>query len=200
MNNFKYPPIVISGPSGAGKSEFIEFVEKKNPLFLEATGSTTREKRPIEHGRMYFISRDEFEKLILSGELIEYTKYNGNYYGVSKKEFEKLTDYYMVFNVGYSSAKIIKSLHQNTRMIYLLPPTKEELLERIGDRGYERYLLGIEETVKYALKYEYLLLSITNDLETTYNDFMDIVDQNSEAQQKRLILAKNKDFINSFYK
>ncbi len=200
MNNFKYPPIVISGPSGAGKSEFIEFVEKNNPLFLEAMGSTTREKRPIEHGKMHFISKDEFEKLILSGELIEYTKYNGNYYGVSKKEFEKLTDYYMIFNVGYSSAKIIKSLHQNTRMIYLLPPTKEELLERIGDRGYERYLLGIEETVKYALKYEYLLLSITNDLETTYNDFMDIVDQNSEAQQKKLILAKNKDFINSFYK
>lgn len=200
MNNFKYSPIVISGPSGAGKSEFIEFVEKNNPLFLEAMGSTTREKRPIEHGKMHFISKDEFEKLILSGELIEYTKYNGNYYGVSKKEFEKLTDYYMIFNVGYSSAKIIKSLHQNTRMIYLLPPTKEELLERIGDRGYERYLLGIEETVKYALKYEYLLLSITNDLETTYNDFMDIVDQNSEAQQKKLILAKNKDFINSFYK
>ena len=200
MKEFKYSPVVISGPSGAGKSELIEFIEKQNSLFLEATGSTTREKRVIEHGRMNFISREEFEQLIAQGQLIEYTEYNGNYYGVSKQEFEKLNENYMIFNVGYSSAKIIKCLHHDSYMIYLLPPTKEELLLRMKNRDYNRYLLGIEETMNNAFKYEYLLLSLTDDLDTTYVDFMDIIHKNEKGQQKKLILAKNRDFINNFYK
>lgn len=200
MENKEYSPIVISGPSGSGKSVLIEYIEKQNPLFLEATGSTTRKKRESETGRMYFISKEEFELLIKNGGLIEYCIYNGNYYGVSKKEFEKLKEYRLIFNVGYSSAKEIKSIYQDTYMIYLLPPTKEELLKRLGDRGMERYNLGIEETINNAFKYEYLLLSQPDDLNTTYCDFMDIVEEKSKAQQKRLILAKNKDFVNNFYK
>ena len=89
MDKFEYSPIVISGPSGSGKSVLIEYIEKQNPLFLEATGSTTRQKREIETGRMYFISKQEFELLIQTGRLIEYCIYNGNYYGVSKDEFNK---------------------------------------------------------------------------------------------------------------
>lgn len=54
--------------------------------------------------------------------------------------------------------------------------------------------------MNYALKYDYLLLSLTNDMKTTTDDFMDIVNQKEESKQKRLILAKNKDFITSFYK
>ncbi len=199
MKKYKYSPIVISGPSGAGKTELISYIEEKNPLFLEATGSTTRQKRENEIGRMNFITENDFKNLILSEKLIEYCIYNGNYYGVSTEEYEKLNDYYMIFNVGYSSAKSIKQAHEDTNMIYLLPPTKEELLRRLGNRNYERYLLGIEETMENALNYDYLLLSLTNNLEDTYNDFIDIVDRNSKAQQKRLVLAKNKDFIKNFY-
>lgn len=198
--NFEYSPIVISGPSGAGKSLLIEYIEQKNPLFVEATGSTTRQRREIETGKMNFISINEFKNLIQEGNLIEYCIYNGNYYGVSKDEFEKLKENYVIFNVGYSSAKVIKSIHINTYMIYLLPPTKEELINRIGDRGIERYNLGIIETMTNAFKFEYLLLSYSNDLETTYNDFIDIIEQKSNSYQKKLILAKNKDFINNFYK
>ena len=183
-------PIVISGPSGSGKSELIEYIEKEYPTFLEATGITTRAKREIEVGRMYFVSKAEFE----------YCIYNNNYYGVPKSEFEKLKEYHLMFNVGYSSAKEIKKMYEDTTMIYLMPPTKEELLRRLGDRGEERYLLGIQETINYALKYDYLLLSLTNDMKTTTDDFMDIVNQKEESKQKRLILAKNKDFITSFYK
>ena len=74
------------------------------------------------------------------------------------------------------------------------------MLRRLGDRGKERYLLGIQETMDYALKYDYLLLSLTNDMKTTTDDFMDIVNQKEESKQKRLVLAKNRDFINNFYK
>ena len=192
-------PIVISGPSGSGKSLLID-VEKNYPDFLEATGVTTREKRENEIGKMDFITKEEFEKLIVDNDLIEYCTYNHNYYGVSKKEFQKLIDYHLMFNVGYTSAKVIKNLYPNTFMIYLLPPTKEELLRRLGNRGYERYLTGMNETMDNAFNYDYLLISLTDDLYSTTNCLMDIVNQKSESKKRKLTLAKNKDFINSFYK
>lgn len=194
-----YSPIVISGPSGSGKSELINYVESHNSMFIEATGSTTRLRREKETGRMNFISRGEFEQLISQGNLIEYTIYNGNYYGVSKQEFEKLGSRHVMFNVGYSSAKEIKGCYDDTLMMYLLPPTKEELLRRMGSREIERYRLGIEQTMQFASYYDYLLISYTDDFESTYGDFMDIVRQNDRASQKRLVLAKNKDFVNNFY-
>ncbi len=200
MNKIENSPIVISGPSGAGKSELIEYVEKKYPTFLEATGITTREKRKVEVGRMYFVSKEEFQQLIISNDLIEYCVFNNNYYGVPKSEFEKLKEYHLMFNVGYSSAREIKNIYDDTKMIYLLPPTSEELIRRLGDRGKERYIIGIQEMMDYAFEYDYLLISITNNLQQTADDLMDIVNQKNTAQQKKLILAKNRDFVNNFYK
>ena len=52
----------------------------------------------------------------------------------------------------------------------------------------------------YAFEYDYLLISITNNLQQTADDLMDIVNQKNTAQQKKLILAKNRDFVNNFYK
>ena len=200
MNKIENSPIVISGPSGAGKSELIEYVEKKYPTFLEATGITTREKRKVEVGRMYFVSKEEFQQLIISNDLIEYCVFNNNYYGVPKSEFEKLKEYHLMFNVGYSSAREIKNIYDDTKMIYLLPPTSEELIRRLGDRGKERYIIGIQEMMDYAFEYDYLLISITNNLQQTADDLMDIVNQKNTAQQKKLILAKNRDFVNNLYK
>ena len=198
--NYPYSPIVITGPSGSGKSVLIEYIEQNNPLFIEAYGATTREKRENETGKMYFISHDEFEQFIDKNLLIEYCIYRNNYYGVLKSELEKLKERYVIFNVGYSSAQVIQSMQKSTFMIYLLPPNKEELLRRLGDRGYERYLLGIEETVNNAEKFDYLLLSQTDNLKGTYEDFMNIVEQKNDYQKSKMVLARNKDFIKNFYK
>ena len=200
MNIVKNDPIVVSGPSGSGKTELLGYVENKFPDFKEAVGMTTRERRINENGRMEFVTKKEFEDLIKTGGLIEYCIYNNNYYGVPKSEYKKLDKYHLMFNVGYSAAKEIKRDYNNAVMIYLLPPNEEELLRRMGNREKIRFLEGIKETLENAKKYDYLLISITNDLETTSNDFMDIVYQKSDYEQKKLVLAKNRDFINNFYK
>lgn len=200
METYRNNSIVISGPSGSGKTELIEYIKKANPQFVEAVGMTTRQKRNDEEGNMNFISISEFESLILNDKFIEYCTYNGNYYGVCKEELNKLLEHHLIFNVSYSSAKEIKKTYQQTQLIYLLPPTKEELLRRIGERGYDRYLLGIEETMKNAFYYEYLLISQTNDLETTYTDFIEIVGEKSKSKQRKLTLVKNRNFIRNFYK
>lgn len=195
-----YSPIVISGPSGAGKSELISYIEKRNSLFLEATGCTTREKRQNEVGRMNFVSRNYFENLIQNNELIEYCIYNGNYYGVPKSELLKLDQNYLIFNVNYGSARVIRQLRTDALLVYLMPPTNEELLKRIGQRGEERYRIGVKDTMNYALKYDYLLISQTDNFELIYDNFLDIAYQTDKAKAKRLTLAQNKDFINNFYK
>lgn len=200
MERYKNNPIVISGPSGAGKSELIDYIEKQYSDFIEAIGMTTRAKRQGEVGKMNFVSREEFTKLILTNGLIEYCTYNNNYYGVPKSEFEKLNDYHVMFNVGYSSAKEIKKLYEKTQMIYLLPPTERELLRRLGDREYERFLAGIKETTDNALKYDSLLISLTDDLQKTTDNFMEIVSEKNEAKQYKMVLSKNRDFVRNFYK
>lgn len=203
MTNLKNFPIVISGPSGGGKTQLVEYVEKRNPEFVEAFGCTSRERRPNEITAMYFISRSEFENMIKNNAFIEYTEYNGNYYGVPKSELHKLGEKSLLFNVGFSSAKIIKDLDVRSKLIYLLPPRKEELLKRLEVRGSdakERYLLGIEETINHAIEYEYLLLSHQDNMEEIYSDFMDIVTQKESSNERRLILAKNRDFVRNYYK
>ncbi len=196
----KYTPIVLSGPSGSGKTELIEYIEQRNPEFQEAIGYTTRKKRESANEKINTITQEEFELLIKDDKLIEYCNYNGNYYGMPKSEFNKLSYCNLIFNVSYSSAREIKSIFENTPMIYMLPPTKEELLSRLGERDYNRYLLGIEETMKYAMYYEYLLISYRNDLPQIYDEFMEIAESKDSAMQRRLVLSKNKDFVNKFYK
>ena len=203
MDKYKNSSIIISGPSGSGKTQFIEYVEQNNSNYVEAFGCTTRSRRENEVTAMYFINRQEFETMIKSNEFIEYCEYKNNYYGVPKSEMEKLNEINLMFNVGYSSARVIKELDEKAKMIYLLPPTRYDLLNRLEVRGKEsdeRYLLGIEETINYALKYEYLLISYHNNMQNIYDDFMDITTQNSASLEKRLVLAKNRDFINNYYK
>lgn len=200
MSAYKYNPIVISGPSGSGKTELIDYISSNNKIFEEAIGMTTRSRRPNESAMMNFVTYDEFISKINEDNLIEYTLYNGNYYGVSKDELNKLNNRRVIFNVSYSSAKIIKKIDNRTILIYLLPPNKEELLRRLGNRGMERFILGMEETIKNAFDYEYLLISLTDNLPDTYCDFLDIVDKKRDYMQKKLILSKNRDFVNKFYK
>ena len=158
MQTLKNLPIVITGPSGAGKTELINYITENYKNFTEAAGFTTRLRRDSDNEYIKSISKEEFKKLISSNGLIEYCIYNGNYYGIPKSEFNKLSNYNLIFNVGYSSAKVITGLYSDTLMIYLLPPDKKELIRRLGERENARYLLGIEETMKNAIKYDYLLV------------------------------------------
>ena len=202
MKQYSNIPIILTGPSGAGKTELTNYITKRYDTFKEAIGYTTREKRIDDDGKIISISREQFTKLILNDELIEYGIYNENFYGIPKSEFEKLEQYNLIFNVGYSSAKIIKKMHKEALMIYLLPPNKEELLRRLEnrDKEHKRYMLGMEETKNNSHMYEYLLISKTNDLEAICNDFMQIVNKNKIQIQDRLKMKENRDFIDDFYR
>lgn len=198
INN--YNPIIITGPSGSGKSTIVNYIVDNNSLFIEAEGVTTREKRKNETDKIISISFDEFNRLIEKDLLIEYSKYNGNYYGIPKAEYVKLKEKYLLFNVGYSSAKIIKSNYVDSIMIFLLPPTRKDLVDRLGDRYNDyRYQSGKIETINNIANYDYLLISKNNDLAGTYRDFIDIVNKTKNSEKFKVKSLKNDMFIKSFY-
>lgn len=193
-----YSPIIISGPSGAGKTELIDYLETKDENFMDAPGVTTRAKRNKEKGNLKFVSLNEFKELIEQEKLIQYTKYNNNYYGTLKSSLRLLQNKQLLFNIGLEGAIKIKQLCPTSKLIYILPPNKEEIIKRMGDRGIERYELGIRQTMQSIDLYDYLLVSYTNELEYVYEDFMNIYENKDESKSLKLI--KNQNFMKNFYK
>ena len=194
-----FSPIIISGPSGAGKTELIDYLVKKDIVFAEAPGMTTRSRRPGEEGATQFVSKEEFRKAIHNDELIQFSEYNGNYYGTSKSALSLLQYRQILFNMGFDGAMALKKIKPESALIYILPPNKEELLRRMGDRGRERYAIGRDQTMKSIGVYDYLLISYTNSMNLLYDDFMNVWEGTEKGKEKSLQLTKNRDFMRKFY-
>lgn len=144
--------IIISGPSGVGKGTICDRLLKELNAWYSVS-MTTREMRDgeVEGVNYYFISKDEFRKRIGEGKLLEYNIYNDNYYGTPKdKVLEKLDEGVNVFlEIDVNGAKNIKSIFPNALLIYIAPPSIEELRARLVSRGTED-LETIENRLKIA--------------------------------------------------
>ena len=160
--------IVISGPAGAGKStvlkELFNFAEYKYSV-----SATTRPPRSGEtDGIDYkFLSKEEFQQKISDGEMLEYIEYPGNYYGTLKEPVEKMLNagYSVILEIEVDGAKNIKEKYPETLMIFLTPPTYQELERRLRGRGTEadeiinkRLERGKKEIVCID-KYDYLVVN-----------------------------------------
>ena len=199
MINNKFSPIILSGPSGAGKTELIEYIKKMNNNFEEAPGITTRPRREGEYGNTSFVSEDEFKDYINKDKLIQYTTFNGNYYGTLKTALDLLDSKQAIFNMGLDGAKSLKKLRPDAKLIYILPPSKDEVIRRMGNRDKKRYELGIDQTNKSVDLYDYLLISYTDNLEKLYEDFTNIYLNKESSKENSLKLEKNKNFMKNFY-
>ncbi len=133
--------VVISAPSGAGKTTIgIKLLEELKKLNRVIT-VTTRPKRPGEvDGVDYiFVSKETFEEKIKNDEFIEYANVYGNYYGTPvegvKKILDKDNDALLIIDV--QGAKKVKEIFPSSLLIFLMPPSFEELISRFKNRGFE---------------------------------------------------------------
>ena len=135
------PLLVLSGPSGSGKGTVSEALMAKNEEVKPPTSVTTRKPRVMEvDGENYFFkTEEEFKEMVKNDELLEYAHAHTNYYGTPKEfvfqEIEK--GEIVLLEIDVQGALQIKEKYKEAVFIFLLPPTMEELKQRIVNRGTE---------------------------------------------------------------
>lgn len=161
--------IIVSAPSGTGKGAIIEGLAKQDPNIIHSVSATTREPRKGEKdGKSYFfVTTDKFRSMIEKKELLEWDEYCGNFYGTPKKfildSMEKGQD--VILDITVAGAVDIKKEFPEAIMIFVLPPSLEELRKRIGNRGTEdeqsisKRMKSAYSEIRQVENYEYVLIN-----------------------------------------
>ena len=174
--------IVVSAPSGTGKSSICQLLLQACPEIEFSVSYTTRKPRPDEvNGKDYFfINREEFQERIEQGEFAEWAENYGNLYGTSlttmKKKLAQGSD--LLLDIEPRGAKKIKQKFRGGVFVFVLPPSREELLKRLESRGHEtdeviaaRYAQAESELNEISW-YDYIIFN--DDLPTAVNQLISI--------------------------
>ncbi len=162
--------IILSSPSGAGKTTLVKLLSEKNNFFI-STSHTTRKPRQNEiDGKDYFfVSDDEFRRLIKNDEFLEYAKVFKNFYGTSRtpviQNLEKQKN--VIFDIDWQGADQIKNKKLNYKLItfFILPPSKKVLFERLSNRDMKDKLIAEERMrqfdrdVLHWINYDYVVIN-----------------------------------------
>ena len=182
--------IVISGPSGVGKDTLIEHLMKLDPNLRYSISYTTRSPRPDEvDGVSYrFVSRDQFERLIEQGALLEHATYNANLYGTPAAPVEeaRAAGHDIVLKIEVQGARLVRQRAGDGLFIFLEPPSTEELVRRQElrksesrkDMAERRRIADQEMT--YAPDYDFVV--VNDDLDHAVAEVLAIIRQARERQ------------------
>lgn len=163
--------IVISGPSGAGKGTLCKALLKKNPDLKLSVSMTTRSPRQgeVDGVNYFFVEKQKFEEMVESGGFLEYAKVYDNYYGTPRSYVEEMLSKGndVILEIDIQGALKVKEIFKEGVFIFIMPPSMEELKNRIKKRGSEteesllkRFKSAFVE-INYVSKYNYMVVNDT---------------------------------------
>ncbi|MCI8518140.1 MAG: guanylate kinase [Hungatella sp.] len=161
--------VVISGFSGAGKGTLIKAMLERHHNYALSISATTRKPREGEEdGREYFfVTRERFEQMIEEGQLIEYAQYVNNYYGTPRQYvFQQMADGKdVILEIEIQGALKIKERFPEALLLFVTPPSADELKRRLVGRGTEtmdvihQRLHRAADEAEGITSYDYILIN-----------------------------------------
>ena len=185
--------IILSSPSGAGKTTLVNLLSKlKN--FEVSISHTTRKPRPTEvpDKDYYFISENEFKRLIGNGEFLEYAKVFNNLYGTTRTPVINYLDSgkNVLFDIDWQGADQIKNKKLDYKLLtfFILPPSKKVLFERLSNRDMKDKLIVDERMKQFSrdvlhwINYDYVV--INDSLESCYKKILSLINAEINEDSK----------------
>ncbi|MGP1939580.1 MAG: guanylate kinase [Arsenophonus sp. ET-DL9-MAG3] len=195
---------IISAPSGAGKSSLIQALLKIKHLYEigVSISYTTRKMRPGEKNgeNYYFISEKKFQQMIEYKDFIEYALVFGNYYGTSRIVIEKIINngIDLFLDIDWQGAQQVRKKISLIRTIFILPPSKNELLRRLRGRGQdsekviEQRMAQFFAEIKHYNEYDYII--VNDNFNTALKNLESII--RSERLHLEYQIQKHNTLIN----
>lgn len=188
---------IISAPSGAGKTSLVRELLAREPGLTLSVSHTTRPMRPgEEQGRHYhFVSVEQFQAMIAQGIFLEYARVFDNFYGTSKTAVtEQLrSGHDVILEIDWQGARQMRRLFPDAAMIFILPPSREVLEQRLRARGQDsddviaRRMQEARADISHYPEYDFLL--VNDDFRQAVADLQSIIhtrDLRREAQEEAL--------------
>jgi guanylate kinase len=195
---------VVSGPSGVGKSTLIKHVRESVSMLGYSVSHTSRKPRGVEVDGVdyHFVGRNTFADMIEKGEFVEWAEVYSDYYGTSVSGIEGPTSQGLdiLMDVDAQGARNIKSRFERSVLIYILPPSMEELEKRLKTRGTEdeeavrRRLGKALKEMKNCLWYDYLIFN--DELTRAVEDVRSVI--SAERCRRSRQLPKAREAFGSF--
>ena len=191
---------ILSSPSGAGKTTLVKKISK-NKNFSISISHTTRLPRPNEKDGKdyYFVSKNYFKKLIKKGEFLEHAKVFDNYYGSSKKlVIQKLKrGKNIIFDIDWQGTRQIrnKKLKYKLLTIFVLPPSKKELLKRLLKREKKNFrtvkkrMKGFKKDLSKWKEYDYVV--VNDNLNDCYKKIMNFIKKKNKTSYDKKFIQKH---------
>ena len=160
---------IVAAPSGAGKTSLVKSLVETTPDVVVSVSHTTRPPRPGEQNgaHYHFVSLDAFDAMLADGAFLEYAQVFGNRYGTSRAavsaQLEAGLD--VILEIDWQGARQVRALVPDSTTIFVLPPSREALRQRLAGRGQDspetierRMAAALDELSHYA-EFDYLVVN-----------------------------------------
>ena len=186
--NKKGSIVIVSGPSGVGKSTICKEVAKRLEEVFLSVSFTTRPSsgNEIDGKDYWFISKEDFEERLYKGLFLEFAEVFDNYYGTPRDKVDEMLSEgkSVILEIDVQGARKVNRIYPDAKMVFVLPPSKNKLTERMDGRGRDdieastKRLSQADSEIAAAWQY-YEHMIINDDLQQAVEELIDIIKMNS---------------------